>query len=210
MSGTSSKYVNHDVKTIRPEFQGDNRDQRGFLFWCTLWVSECLRVAKPGSPICLFTDWRQLPTTTDIMQAGGFIWRGLCVWDKTEGCRPQMGRFMAQCEYIVWGTSGASPDLPEVGCLPGVARVANRQSDKHHMTGKPTPVMQYCARICPPGGVILDPFAGSASTGVGAMREGRRFLGFEIGENYARISRERLARTEEAIVTMKDLAENDE
>jgi DNA modification methylase len=42
-------------------------------------------------------------------------------------------------------------------------------------------------------GVIMDPFAGSGSTGVAAMAEGRRFIGIEIDEGYATIARRRIS-----------------
>ena len=103
MGSTSAKYQQSGQALDRGDFAGDNRDQRSFLAWCTLWLFECLRVTKPGAPICLFTDWRQLPITTDAMQAGGWVWRGIVPWDKTEGARPCRGRFTAQCEYVVWG-----------------------------------------------------------------------------------------------------------
>ncbi len=47
--------------------------------------------------------------------------------------------------------------------------------------------------ITPPGGVVLDPFAGSGSTGAGALLEGFSFMGAELSEDYHRIARARLA-----------------
>lgn len=52
------------------------------------------------------------------------------------------------------------------------------QRDKFHLTGEPTALMRELVKIVPPGGRILDPFAGSGTTGVGAVLEGRSFLGF--------------------------------
>ncbi len=108
MAAPSAKYEQSGQKLERVDFAGDNRDQRSFGYWCALWLAECLRIARPGSPICLFTDWRQLPTTTDALQAGGWVWRGILPWDKTEGARPMRGRFTAQCEYVVWGSAARS------------------------------------------------------------------------------------------------------
>jgi len=105
MSKTSAKYVLTGTQIERPEFSGDNRDQRSFGYWCSLWMSLALRVSNPAAVACVFTDWRQLPVTTDYFQAGGWVWRGVVPWDK-ENYRPQMGRFAAQCEYIVWGSAG--------------------------------------------------------------------------------------------------------
>jgi site-specific DNA-methyltransferase (adenine-specific) len=63
-----------------------------------------------------------------------------------------------------------------------------------HPTVKPVELMRWLTRlVCPPGGVVLDPFAGSGSTGVAALIEQRRFLGVERDPGYARIARARLA-----------------
>lgn len=86
---TGDKYVQSGTQVQRPDFQGDHRDQRSYLAWCSLWLAECLRIVKPGRPALVFTDWRQLPTTCDALQAGGFVWRGVVAWDKGGGRAPQ-------------------------------------------------------------------------------------------------------------------------
>jgi DNA modification methylase len=50
--------------------------------------------------------------------------------------------------------------------------------------------------ICPQGGTILDPFSGSASTGVACIRNGWDYIGIEAMPEYAAMSRKRLAHTE--------------
>lgn len=205
---TRAKYVNSDSGEYghgHLSFSGDNRDQRSFLTWATLWLSEAWRACKEGAPVCLFTDWRQLPTMSDALQAGGFVWRGVFVWDKGTAHRPTMGRFGHQCEYVVWGSKGPMPLERGVSPLPGaVTHMQNHRSDKHHQTGKPTPVMREIVRICEPGGVICDPFAGSATTGVAALLEGYRFIGCELGDEYHRISRERLEAAQSRVVLTTD------
>lgn len=63
----------------------------------------------------------------------------------------------------------------------------------HHPTVKPVDLMKYlCRLITPPGGLILDPFCGSGSTGVAAMREGFNFIGIELNNDYAEIARRRI------------------
>ena len=80
MGSTTTKYVDNRDTLHRADFAGDNRDQRAYGYWCGLWLSECLRIVRPGGIACLFTDWRQLPTTTDALQAGGWVWRGIAAW----------------------------------------------------------------------------------------------------------------------------------
>ncbi|MCL1524884.1 DNA-methyltransferase [Xanthomonas nasturtii] len=174
------------------DFVGDERDQRSHLKWMHLWLSECARVLKDGAPVLLFTDWRQLPLTTDALQIAGFTWRGITVWDKTEGVRPQLGRFRNQAEYIVWGSKGNMPLDRRAPVLPGVIRESVRRADKHHLTGKPTELMRQLVRICEAGGRVLDPFAGSGTTLVAAQLEGFEAVGIEMTDQYAAVTRDRL------------------
>ncbi|MCF5954059.1 site-specific DNA-methyltransferase [Xanthomonas perforans] len=175
------------------DFVGDERDQRSHLKWMHLWLSECARVLKDGAPVLLFTDWRQLPLTTDALQIAGFTWRGITVWDKTEGVRPQLGRFRNQAEYIVWGSKGNMPLDRRAPVLPGVVRTPVLKADKHHLTGKPTELMRQLVRICESGGRVLDPFAGSGTTLVAAELEGFLATGIELTTHYAEVARSRLS-----------------
>lgn len=69
----------------------------------------------------------------------------------------------------------------------------------NHPTMKPTELMRYlCRLITPPGGVILDPYLGSGSTGKAAMMEGFQFVGIERDEKYFNIAAERISAAYEA------------
>ena len=64
----------------------------------------------------------------------------------------------------------------------------------HHPTVKPVAVMRWLVRlVTPPGGLVLDPFCGSGTTGVAAVREGFRFVGIEREAEYVEIARARVA-----------------
>jgi site-specific DNA-methyltransferase (adenine-specific) len=143
--------------------------------------------------MCVFTDWRQLGVVIDALQGAGWVWRGVAVWDKTPSCRPQLGRFAAQAEFVVWGSRGDLPLSREVPALPGVFSVRVDPRDKYHIAGKPVALMRELVQIVEPGGLVLDPFAGSGSTGVAALQTGRRFLGAELHGPTAALCRERLA-----------------
>lgn len=188
------KYTQSQSQGRYPTFSGDSRDQRSYLAWCSLWIAECVRVMKPGGYFMAFSDWRQLPVMTDAVQAGGVFWRGIIAWDKGRGSRaPHKGYFRHQCEYVVWGTKGAAPKLAHDGPFDGCIQAVVKRSDKFHVTGKPTALMCELVRPVPPDGVVLDPFAGSGTTGVAAAMSGRRFIGCEASADYVAIAAARIA-----------------
>lgn len=187
----ADKYQNSDSQRIYPTFTGDNRDQRSFLVWATLWLTEAHRVAKPGASCLVFTDWRQLPTMTDALQAGGWIWRNILVWTKPNS-RPSLGDFRRQCEYLVVGTKGKFAPAHRQ-CLPGVfTHSVVTSARRKHLTEKPIPLLQELLAVVPEGGTVLDPFAGSATTGAACLATGRKFIGFEMTQEYFKIACERL------------------
>jgi len=62
-----------------------------------------------------------------------------------------------------------------------------------HPTIKPTELMKYlCRLVTQPGGIVLDPFMGSGSTGKAAILEGFRFIGCELDEEYLAIAEARI------------------
>ena len=72
-------------------------------------------------------------------------------------------------------------------------KFSTQPSANHHPTVKPTDLMRYlCRLITPPGGLILDPFAGSGSTGKAAILEGFRFVGIEQSAEYLEIAQRRI------------------
>lgn len=201
---TGDKYVVKKQGVRRFDFHGDTRDQRGFAFWTALWFAEAWRLANDGAVLLVFTDWRQLPTITDAIQAGGWTWRGIVPWNKTEGTRPQKGWFRAQCEYIVAGAKGSPARLDATGqtdapALPGFFTFPILHADKHHQTGKPTALMEAVVEVVRRGGLILDPFMGSGTTGVAAVRSGRRFIGCELVPEYFDVASRRIAEAAAAV-----------
>ena len=186
MQTTRAKYAQQGAAHELGDFSGDSRDQRGYLAWSTLWLTAATHILTPGALVGVFADWRQLPVTTDALQAAGLVYRGIAVWLKNNG-RPCLGRFASQAEYIPWGTNGPrdatagncprgwceAPASAEIGGAPPIA-------DRVHLTQKPLPIMEWLCSPIAEGATILDPFAGSGTTLLAAIRTGHRALGVEI------------------------------
>ena len=125
-------------------------------------------------------------------------YRRTCVWVKPDGMpqysgdRPGMGYESIVCSHAAgrstWNGGG------RVGVF-----VHNKNSGgKHdHETQKPLPLMLELVELfTDPDDIVLDPFAGSGTTGVACLRLGRRFIGIEKDPTYAQLARDRLTAEE--------------
>jgi site-specific DNA-methyltransferase (adenine-specific) len=187
------KYVSGDAQHALPDFDGDTRDQRGYTVWMTLVLAECHRITEHGGPLLVFTDFRQLPATSDALQAAGWTWRGIVPWHKPIS-RPSKGGFKRACEYVLWATKGPVDAARNPVYLPGLFTASQpRGKGRVHITQKPDELMAELVKICAPEGTVLDPFTGSGSTGVAALTSGRSFTGIELSEHIAATARARLA-----------------
>lgn len=78
--------------------------------------------------------------------------------------------------------------------LSDIKKTHHSLNRNHHPTVKPTALMSYlCRLVTPPGGVVLDPFMGSGSTGKAAVIEGFKFIGIEKEEEYLSIAHARIS-----------------
>lgn len=101
------------------------------------------------------------------------------------------GRFQAnrKCKACGYQEVSGSP----CKCVsPEWEKVAIQDAQNSHPTVKPIRLMEYLIHlVTPPGGVVLDPFMGSGSTGVAAKNLGFKFIGIELNAEYFEIARKR-------------------
>ena len=187
---TRTKYTNNDFNGAArfPNFSGDNMDQRSFVQFMGIISAKLREITKDGGAIATFVDWRNLPAMTDAIQMGGWVWRGVIVWDKGIS-RNIPGRFRNDCEYIVWGTNGRKKVDWKAAkgkkAMPGIYHISGvNTKSKHHQTEKPVELLKALCQIAPRGGTVVDCFMGSGSTGVACIEEGRDFIGIELNDEY--------------------------
>lgn len=106
--------------------------------------------------------------------------------EREAGLEVLPGKTGAQAVNRKEGSAGK--DNPRAGAGRAAKEVKN-----HHPTVKPVSVMRWLAKLATPeGGVILDPFMGSGTTGIAAVLEGFDFIGVEREEEYHRIAETRI------------------
>ncbi len=189
MKSAKSKYVSSNAsyqKTL-PDIHGDAIHPRE---WEKLMMDACLfakRVLKDRGIFVFFIDWRNLGDLQQIIASSGLQLRGVAVWDKKSG-RPVKNGFRMQTEYLIWATKGRIPKRDKPIYLPGVLRHTTLSNGKVHITQKPDALMDEIIAICPEGETVLDMFMGSGSTGVAALKSGRKFIGIESVPEYFEVA----------------------
>jgi len=175
---------------------------------CTLHCGDCLDILPSLGPVDAVVtdppyssggqfrgdrtqkDWRQLPTMTDAVQCGGWIWRNIVTWWKP-GIRMQRGRFSSSAEYILYATHGV-PNEGEKSPQNVLSHQSVNGEEKHHIAEKPVALLQELLGVTPVGATVIDPFMGSGTTGVACVRLGRKFVGIEIEPRYFDIACRRI------------------
>ena len=106
--------------------------------------------------------------------------------EREAGCEGLPARSGAEATDREEGTDGLNS--PRAGAGRTAAKVRN-----HHPCVKPVSVMRWLVRlVTPKNGVVLDPFAGSGTTGVACVHEGFDFIGIEREAEYAAIAEARI------------------
>lgn len=76
----------------------------------------------------------------------------------------------------------------------------DRGEGNDHPTVKPNALMRWLVRlVCPQGGMVLDPFMGSGSTGVACIQEGMQFVGIDMEKHYCEIANARISKETDTV-----------
>ncbi len=132
---------------------------------------------------------RHVSNAQNAAEDAGFRFHNLLVWDKRSATPNRW--YMKNCEFTVFMFKGKAFFINDCGskqliCAPNVMNA-------EHPTEKPVEVMaNYISNSTQRGGTVLDPFMGGGTTGVAAVKLGRRFVGIEIDRKYFDLSCRRI------------------
>lgn len=172
-------YRDREGRTVAND---DNTD------WLKPAYAEMYRLLKPSSLCITFYGWTQTDAFFAAWRAAGFRIVGHLVFCKEYASSERLLRCMHESAYVLskgrppW----VAPPLSDV-------RPWTYTGNKLHPTQKPVESLKpLIDTYCSPGGLVLDPFAGSGSTLVAAKDVGRRYLGIELDPVHAATAQKRL------------------
>jgi site-specific DNA-methyltransferase (adenine-specific) len=170
------------------------------LSFCPIDETTRLTVASWAASNCdgwslIFCQAEAVAAWRDALQDGGAKFKRAMVWIKPDAMPQFNGQGPAQgYESIATAWCGSGRSSWNGGGRHGVFVHCKNSGGKHeHETQKPLPLMRELVELFTNrGATILDPFGGSGTTGVAAVKLGRKFIGIEIEPKYFDIARRRI------------------
>jgi site-specific DNA-methyltransferase (adenine-specific) len=178
------------------------------------WISTCRKLLKPDGTIWVCGTYHNIFSVAVCLQQLGFKILNIIVWQKSDP-RPTLSTqyFSFTAEYIVWARRDENKlhyfdcakmeelndghRMPDVWQIPIVRPWEMRCGQ--HPTQKPLKLLhRIILASTRPGETILDPFAGSCTTGIAANLLGRKFIGIDQQQEYLEIGNKRRCELESA------------
>ena len=186
--------------------------------WLREWIAACARLLTHDGSLWVVMPHEHQAHAFVSMESAGLHWRNTITWYETFGvnCRQKFGRTSRLIHHFTKhptqftfhptavmvesarqrnGDKRANPAGKVMDDVWDIARVAGSHAER--IDGFPTQLPLELLRTIvsvasDPGDLVLDPFSGSATTGVAAVEAGRRFIGIERNAEYVAMSEVRL------------------
>lgn len=163
----------------------DGYQNTGELVPCAITWPEIMQLVrgalKNQAHAYVMSDDRNLEFAIPAAAAVGLKRHRVLVWKKNNGTPSRW--YHKNCEFTLFLRSGPAFTINTPGTMQG--QDYPRGSETEHPTEKPVGLMRsYIENSSKEGDVVLDPFMGSGTTAIAALRSGRRFVGCEISEKF--------------------------
>lgn len=183
----------------------DSYDNKGAIVECDLdwpdWLKLIPGVLQNDAHAYIFSNDRNLGVAREAAEAAGLIFHRLLVWDKRAALPNRW--YQQTCEFVLFMRKGKAFRINDPSSKALVSIFQRDESD--HPTEKPVSLCRfYIENSTKPGETVLDPFMGSGTTGVAALRAGRKFVGIELTQQWFDVACERIAKAVSASPGMFD------
>jgi len=157
------------------------------LYWAV--AKEAQRLLKPGGSLLMIVPHYAAPQIVE--NVGQYLkWRWMhCMW-QADGAHPRMAMGIeVMWKPIGWWVKDAWPQGRGF-VRDGFENTA--RSKEYHEWEQHQDWAEFCLKMCPDGGTVVDPTMGSGTTGVACVQTGRNFIGIEIDPGYFEIAKQRI------------------
>ena len=169
-------------------------DMENAGWWFAEWLRLSVRILKPTGYLATFTNWRSLPTILFALDKAGMSATSCLVWDKEWIGPAGPAQLRPRFELVmIAGMPDARIDDRSAADVYGCKWMAGNMKTTAHPAEKPVELLRHLVRLLTPaGGLVVDPFTGSGTTGAAAVTEGRRFVGIEREQEWLDVAERRI------------------
>lgn len=164
------------------------------------WIPKAVSMLNPGGSFIVFNSYRNLTPIIERMEKSGLVVKDVIKWIKDNPMpRNITRRYVQDTEFAIWAVS---PKGKWVFNVPETAKylraefhtptVSGRERVGHPTQKSLNLMSQLISIHTNEGDTVLDPFMGSGTTGVAALKLKRNFVGIELDGSYFNMSKERL------------------
>lgn len=164
------------------------------------WISEYEEIIDKNGSIIIFCSYRYISHIIDKLETSNFITKDIILWNKSNPMpRNTNRRYVQDTEFAVWAvkkdakwTFNKPKNLPYLRPYYKTSTVSGKERTIHP-TQKSLKLMEEIIKThTNKGDIVLDPFMGSGTTGVAALKLKRKFIGIELEKEYFNIALERI------------------
>lgn len=177
----------------------DSYDNKGAIVSCDLdwcdWLGLIPAALTTDAHAYIFSNDRNLGIARAAAEAAGLKFHRLLIWDKRAALPNRW--YQQTCEFVLFMRQGKAFMINDPSSKSLQSIFQRDESD--HPTEKPVSLCQlYVENSTAPGDTVLDPFMGSGTTGVAALRAGRKFVGIELTQQWFDVACRRIEAANDA------------
>ena len=187
-AGNSGGMLQKDINKKGMVFEHNNCDIEQYL-------PEFYRVLKDGSHCYIMCNHTNITHFLNVIDSSSFHFVKCLIWDKGNKI---MGTMYMNCfEYILFLWKGFAKKInncgtPDLLTFPNI-KDKNADGSNIHDSQKPIGLMQTLIQNSSNvGDIVLEPFAGSGTTCIAALRENRKYIGIELDPHYYEVAKKRI------------------
>ena len=180
----------------------DRMDRDDFLLFTRSWFEKACKKLKNGGTIISFFSEEDISLFHWMSEQNNLRTRTIFVWHKTNPS-PSVRKvnYLSSTEFAYMGSKGDKSWTFNFGYQNDMHNFfetpnSSVYGETEHPTEKPLSLMEHFVKIhTNKDDIILDPFMGSGTTGVAAVKNGRNFIGIEKDDEYFKIASKRIENT---------------
>ena len=164
------------------------------------WIKLANQIIKTNGSIIIFCSYRFISHFVDELEDNGFVVKDVLIWKKRNPMPRNIDRrYVQDTEFAIWAVNknakwvfNKPSNVSYLRSLFETSTVSGKEKTIHP-TQKSEKLMDEIIKIhTNKDEIILDPFMGSGTTGVSALKNKRKFIGVELSDEYYEIAKERI------------------